>query len=65
MYLMALTNGAAIVVNSSTMMLRIPTKKYLETAGPVVITAKNNTPDTAATATLTVTTAPINLRGDQ
>jgi uncharacterized protein (TIGR03437 family) len=54
-----LTNGAAIVVNSSTMMLRIPTKKYLETAGPVVITAKNNTPDTAATATLTVTTAPI------
>ena len=53
------TNGAVVVVNSSTMMLMIPTKKYLEAAGPVVITAKNNTPDTAATATLTVTTAPI------
>ena len=53
------TNGAAVVVNSSTMMLMIPTKKYLETAGPVVITAKNNSADTAATATLTVTTAPI------
>jgi uncharacterized protein (TIGR03437 family) len=54
----AFTTGLS-VVNGSTMTLAIPSKADLLTAGPVVITAKNNTPDTAATATLTVTSAPI------
>ena len=54
----AFTTGLT-VVNGSTMILAIPSKADLLTAGPVVITAKNNTPDMAATATLTVTSAPI------
>jgi uncharacterized protein (TIGR03437 family) len=47
------------VVNGSTMILAIPSKANLKTAGSVVITAKNNTPDTAASRTLSVTAAPI------
>ena len=54
----AFTTGLT-VVNGSTMILAIPSKATLKTAGPVVITAKNNTPDTAASATLSVTAAPI------
>ena len=55
-----LASASVQVVNSSTMMLVIPSKKYLKTApASVVITAKNNTADTAATATLAVTTDPI------
>jgi uncharacterized protein (TIGR03437 family) len=52
-------NGSATVVNSTTMILTIPSKKYLLTAGTVALAAKNQVSDTATTAILTVTTAPI------
>jgi uncharacterized protein (TIGR03437 family) len=52
-------NGTVVVMNSSTMMLLIQSKKYLKTEGPVAITVYNDSHDVAATATLTVTTAPI------
>jgi uncharacterized protein (TIGR03437 family) len=53
----ALTSGVT-VVNGNTMTVAIA-DTALATAGPVAITAYNNVSDTAATATVTVTTAPI------
>jgi uncharacterized protein (TIGR03437 family) len=47
------------VVNGSTMTIAIPAKQYLKNAGSVALTFSNNPGDTAATATLKVTAAPI------
>jgi uncharacterized protein (TIGR03437 family) len=52
-------NGSVVVVNDATMMLLIQAKKYLETEGPVAITAYNSLTDVAANKSLTVTSAPI------